>query len=52
MAAEYANYTLQSLGESVGYQSKTTFFSAFKNITGMSPAASRRFLQTDKGVAV
>lgn len=52
MAAEYANYTLQSLGESVGYQSKTTFFSAFKNITGMSPAAYRRFLQTDKGVAV
>ena len=35
---EYGNYTIQSIGERVGYRSQSTFISVFKKTTGLTPS--------------
>jgi len=39
---EYVNYTIESIGLESGFNSKSTFYSAFKKFTGQSP---RKFKQ-------
>lgn len=34
----YGNYTIQSIAESVGIKSSTTFIAAFKKVTGLTPS--------------
>ena len=35
----YQNWTIEGVGQSVGFRSKSSFYQAFKKQTGMSPAA-------------
>lgn len=36
--AQYGNYTIKAIAESVGYKSSTNFITAFKNVTGITPS--------------
>lgn len=36
--AKYGNYTIEAIGNSVGYGSRSTFITQFKSITGMTPS--------------
>jgi len=36
---EYAHYTLLTMGLESGFTSKTTFYNAFKKVTGKTPNA-------------
>ena len=35
---KYANYTIQAIGEEVGFKGKTTFFNTFKQTVGVAPS--------------
>lgn len=35
---QYGNYTIKAIAESVGYKSPTSFITAFKSITGITPS--------------
>ena len=41
---KYANYTIQAIGEEVGFVGKTTFYSAFKQIVGVTPSEYLKML--------
>ncbi len=38
----YGNQTIEAIGESVGFKSRTTFISSFKRIIGMTPSEFQR----------
>lgn len=43
----YGNYTIRGIGESVGFKSHTTFISAFKKVTGMSPSVYQKLSEEE-----
>ena len=45
--ANYGNYTIQWIGESVGIKSKSTFVAAFKKSTGLTPSVFLKYVRED-----
>lgn len=43
--AEYGNYTIKAVAESVGYKSHTTFIATFKKMTGINPSTYQKIAQ-------
>lgn len=43
---EFANYTVEAIGQTVGFRSKSAFYSAFKKHVGSSPSS---FMKQNKG---
>ena len=41
----YGTYTIEAIGQSVGFGSRTNFYATFKKFTGMTPAAYQRIAQ-------
>ena len=41
----YGTYTIEAIGQSVGFGSRTNFYATFKKATGMTPAAYQRLAQ-------
>lgn len=44
---KYKHYKLESIGESVGFNAKTTFYAAFKKQIGQTPSAYLKSLQSN-----
>ncbi len=44
--AEYSNYSIQGISESVGFKSASNFIAAFKKMTGMTPSLYQRLSKT------
>ena len=42
---KYANYTIQAIGKEVGFNGKTTFYNAFKQIVGVAPSEYLKMLK-------
>ena len=42
---KYANYTIQTIGKEVGFNGKTTFYNAFKQIVGIAPSEYLKMLK-------
>jgi len=45
----YANWTVEAVGQSVGFRSKSAFYSAFKKHVGRSPSAHMKLHRAQKG---
>lgn len=48
--AEYENYTIKAIAESVGYKSHTNFIDIFKKITGITPSIYQKIAKEGKRV--
>jgi len=44
----YGSWTIQSIAQSVGFLSTSTFNAAFKKFTGMTPTVYQRMSQSDR----
>ncbi len=44
---EYQDYSLEGIGQSIGFKSKTTFYRAFKKFTGKTPGEYSRTLNVN-----
>jgi len=45
----YGNYTIEAIGESVGYGSRSTFVTQFKTLTGLTPSEFQNQARNKKG---
>ena len=45
--ANYGNYTIEAISESVGFKSRSTFVSSFKRITGLTPSQYQRIARKE-----
>lgn len=45
--AEYSNYSIQGISESVGFKSASNFIAAFKKMTGMTPSLYQRLSKSE-----
>lgn len=46
--ANYGNYTIQAIAESVGYKSQSVFIGAFKKITGIPPSTYQKMVKEQR----
>ncbi len=42
IASEYKNYTIEAISKECGFKSKTSFYTAFKKITGQTPSQFKK----------
>ena len=49
---QYGNYTIQTISESVGYKSSTTFINVFRKITGITPSMYQRMVREQKNLQI
>lgn len=47
---EYQKYTLEAIGQAVGFHSKSSFNTAFKKFTGITPSFFRETAQTGRNI--
>lgn len=45
--AEYGNFTIKAVAESVGYKSQANFITSFKKVTGMSPSIFQKLAKEE-----
>lgn len=45
--ANYGNYTIEAISESVGFKSRSTFVTSFKRITGLTPSQYQRMAREE-----
>jgi AraC-like DNA-binding protein len=48
MKPDAKKYTIEYVSETVGYKSRTSFYSAFKEVTGISPNFYFKSIQEQK----
>ena len=41
-SGKYSNLTIEAIGESVGFKTRSTFSATFKRVTGLSPKDYRK----------
>lgn len=46
----HANYSIEGIARQVGFQSKSSFYIAFKRITGLTPSAFREMVEENDGI--
>ena len=50
-SSDYDNYTIEALSNSVGFKSRTSFFTSFKHFTGLTPSEYIRLAKEKKNTA-
>jgi len=45
----HANFSIEGIARQVGFQSKSSFYIAFKRITGLTPSAFRDMVEANAG---
>ncbi|HNW52390.1 MAG TPA: helix-turn-helix domain-containing protein [Prolixibacteraceae bacterium] len=49
VSKEYSNYTIEAIGSEVGFNSNSSFVTAFKKFSGLTPSYFRTFQRSAKG---
>lgn len=49
LVESHANYSIEGIARQVGFQSKSSFYIAFKRITGLTPSAFREMVEENGG---
>lgn len=45
----YGNLTLDAISKSVGFRARSSFFTAFKNVTGLTPSEFQKIARSERG---